>query len=147
MVPTGTSTVASGHCALSGTHPPSVQLTAFQDTNAGIAYTAAWGRGNAPLAFGGSVHSTGKAGASATFKFTGRQIAWVATRRANRGMAHVYLDGKLVANVNLHSPTIMHRRIVFAHAWAADGAHTIKIVCAGTAGHPTVDVDAFVTIR
>jgi len=126
---------------------PSVRLTAFQDTNAGIAYTAAWGRGNAPLAFGGSVHSTGKAGASATFKFTGRQIAWVATRRANRGTAHVYLDGKLVANVNLHSATIMHRRIVFAHAWAADGAHTIKIVCAGTAGHPTVDVDAFVSIR
>jgi hypothetical protein len=93
------------------------------------------------------VHSTAKAGASATFKFTGRQIAWVATRRANRGLAHVYLDGKLAANVNLHSATIMHRRIVFAHAWAADGAHTVKIVCAGTAGHPTVDVDAFVSIR
>jgi hypothetical protein len=26
--PTGTSMVASGHCALSGTQPPSVQLTA-----------------------------------------------------------------------------------------------------------------------
>ncbi len=115
--------------------------------NAGIRYTAGWARGNAPDAFGDTVHSTSRAGASATFKFTGRQVAWVSTRRANRGTAHVYLDGKLVANVNLHSATVMHRRIVFAHAWAADGAHTIKIVCAGTAGHATVDVDAFVTIR
>ena len=126
---------------------PSVRLTAFQDVNAGITYTAAWARGNAPLAFGGSIHSTSKKGASATFKFTGRQVAYVATRAANRGIAHVYLDGKLVANVDLHSATAMHRRIVFAHAWATDGAHTIKIVCAGTAGHATVDVDAFVTIR
>jgi Domain of unknown function (DUF5122) beta-propeller len=126
---------------------PSVRLTAFQDVNAGIRYTAAWARGNAPDAFGDTVHSTSRSGASATFKFTGRQVAWVATRRANRGTAHVYLDGKLVANVNLHSASVMHRRIVFAHAWAADGAHTIKIVCAGTAGHATVDVDAFVTIR
>jgi hypothetical protein len=71
----------------------------------------------------------------------------VATWRANRGTAHVYLDGKLVANVNLHNATQMHRRIVFAHSWASDGAHTIKVVCAGTAGHPTVDVDTFLTIR
>jgi hypothetical protein len=125
----------------------SVRLTAFQDVNAGIKYTAAWARGNAPLAFGGSIHSTSHKGASATFKFTGRQVAYVATRAANRGTAHVYLDGKLVANVDLHSATAMHRRIVFAHAWAADGVHTIKIVCAGTAGHATVDVDAFVSIR
>ncbi len=126
---------------------PSVRLTAFQDGNAGIRYTAGWARGNAPDAYGDTVHSTGRTGAAATFKFTGRQVAWVATRRANRGTAHVYLDGKLVANVNLHSATAVHRRIVFAHAWATDGAHTIKIVCAGTAGHATVDVDAFVTIR
>jgi hypothetical protein len=125
----------------------SVQLTGFQDGNTGIKYTAAWARGNAPLAFGGTIHSTSHKGASATFKFTGRQVAWVATRAATRGTAHVYLDGKLVANVNLHSATVMHRRIVFTHAWAADGAHTLKVVCAGTAGHATVDVDAFVTIR
>ncbi len=84
----------------------SVRLTAFQDVNAGIKYTAAWARGNAPLAFGGSIHSTSHKGASATFKFTGRQVAYVATRAANRGTAHVYLDGKLVANVDLHSATV-----------------------------------------
>jgi hypothetical protein len=126
---------------------PSVLLTAFQDGSTSIHYAGAWTRGNAPLAYGNTIHTTTHKGASATLNFTGRQVAYVATRRSNRGTAHIYIDGKLVANVNLHNATQMHRRIVFAHSWPSDGAHTIKVVCAGTAGHATVDVDAFLTIR
>jgi hypothetical protein len=125
----------------------STRLTAYQDGNAAIRYAGGWTRSGAPLAFGNTVHTTTHKGASATLKFTGRQVAYVATRRSNRGTAHVYIDGTLVANVNLHNATQMHRRIVFAHSWPTDGAHTIKVVCAGTPGHATVDVDAFLTIR
>jgi hypothetical protein len=125
----------------------STQLTAFQDGNVAIHYAGGWTRGNAPLASGNTVHTTTHKGASATLKFTGRQVAYVATRRSNRGTAHVYIDGQLVANVNLHNATQMHRRIVFARSWPTDGTHTIKVVCAGTAGHATIDVDAFLTIR
>jgi hypothetical protein len=126
---------------------PSVRLTTFQDKNAGIGYTAAWARAAAASAYGGSVHRTSTAGASAKFRFTGRQVAWVASRTATRGSARVYLDGHLTATVNLHNAAAVHRRIVFAHAWNGDGVHTIKIVCAGTRGHPTIDVDAFLTVR
>jgi hypothetical protein len=124
-----------------------VILTDFQDGNARIAYTRAWKRASAPRAFGGTTHIATKAGAYATLRFTGREVAWVATRAANRGTARVYLDGKLAATVNLHSASAVHKRLVFAHLWSADGAHTIKIVCAGTAGHPAVDVDAILTVR
>ncbi len=124
-----------------------VILTDFQDGNARIAYTRAWKRASASRAFGGTIHMTSKAGAYSTLKFTGREVAWVATRAANRGSARVYLDGKLAATVNLRSASAMHKRIVFAHVWSADAAHTIKIVCSGTAGHATVDVDAFLTVR
>jgi hypothetical protein len=126
---------------------PQVILTDFQDTNARIAYTRAWKRASAPKAFGRTIHMASKAGAYATLRFTGREVAWVATRTANRGTAHVYIDGKLAATVDLHSATAMHKRIVFAHLWSSDAAHTIKIVCAGTAGHPVVDVDALLTVR
>jgi hypothetical protein len=125
----------------------SMRLTAFQDGNAAIHYAGGWTRSNAPLAYGNTIHTTTHKGASATLKFTGRQVAYVATRRANRGTAHVYIDGKLAANVNLHNGTQMHRRIVFTRSWPTDGAHTIKVVCAGTAGHAMVDVDAFLTVR
>lgn len=126
---------------------PSVILTGFQDGNSRIAYTRAWTRASAAKAYGGTIHTVRKAGAYATLKFTGREVAWVATRAANRGTARVYLDGKLAATVNLHSASAVHKRLVFAHLWSADATHTIKVVCAGTAGHPTVDVDALLTVR
>jgi hypothetical protein len=126
---------------------PSVRLTSFQDGTGAIAYTRAWARASAPKAYGGTVHMVSKAGAYATRTFTGRQVAWVASRTSTRGSARVYLDGKLAGTVNLHSATAVHRRIVFARAWAADGSHTIKIVCAGTAGHATIDVDAILTVE
>jgi hypothetical protein len=122
-------------------------LTSFQDGSAHIAYTRAWKRASASKAYGGTIHVASKAGAYATLHFTGREVAWVATRAANRGTARVYLDGTLAATLNLHSGAAMHKRIVFAHVWAANAAHTIKIVCAGTAGHPAVDVDALLTVR
>jgi hypothetical protein len=126
---------------------PAVALTAFQDSRSGIAYTRAWSRAAAAKAYGGTIHSTSKAGAFATRTFTARQVAWVATRTATRGSARVYLDGKLAGTVNLHSATAMHRRLVFAHAWASDAKHTIKIVCVGTPGHATIDVDAILTVK
>jgi hypothetical protein len=126
---------------------PAVALVAFQDSNAGIAYTRAWARASAPKAYGGTVHLVSKAGAYATRTFTGRQVAWVASRTSTRGSARVYLDGKLAGIVDLHSATAIHRRIVFAHAWASDAVHTIKIVCVGTAGHATIDVDAILTVK
>ncbi len=126
---------------------PAVILSAFQDGNARIAYTRAWTHAAAPKAWGGGVHLVSKAGAHASLRFTGREVAWVASRTATRGSARVYLDGKLAATVNLRSATPIHRRLVFAHVWKTDAVHTIKIVCAGTAGHSTIDVDAIVTVR
>jgi len=126
---------------------PSVRLTAFQDRNADIQYTQAWTRSSVAGAYGGTVRKVSTAGAYAKFRFTGRQVAWVASRTSTRGTARVYLDGHLTATVNLYSATAIHRRIVFAHAWSGDGVHTIKIVCVGTHGHPTIDVDALVTVR
>ncbi len=126
---------------------PAGLLSAVQDTSARISYTRAWNRVAAGQAYGNTVHVVGRSGATARFAFTGRQVAWVASRLPGRGVARVYLDGERVAKVNLHSGTKMHRRIVFAHAWSTSGEHRLSIVCAGSAGHPKVDVDAILTVR
>ncbi len=126
---------------------PAAGLTYFQDSSSAVHYTRAWRGAHARRAAGHAVHLASKAGAYATLRFTGRRIAWVASRARNRGTARVYIDGRLVAHVNLHSTRRIHRRIVFTHGWSADGTHTIKVVCAGTRGHPSVGVDAFVTVR
>jgi hypothetical protein len=48
--------------------------------------------------------------------------------------------------VNLQATTGQARAIVFARNWSTVGSHTLKIVVAGTAGHPRVDVDAFIRL-
>ena len=85
-------------------------------------------------------------GATATFTFTGSQVAWIATRAANRGLAAIVLDGVPTTTVDLARTTTEYRRLVFAPRVAIVGDHTLTITVAGTAGHPYVDVDGFVVV-
>jgi hypothetical protein len=133
--------------ATAATAGPAVHLHAFQKPTSGITYAGTWTPRRLPKAFGGTVRQAGHAGASAKLSFTGREVAWVASKTAAYGSAKVYIDGALAATVNLHSPLTIRRRVVFTHSWASNGAHTIRIVAVGTAGHPLIDVDALLTIN
>jgi hypothetical protein len=73
-------------------------------------------------------------------------VAWVAAKGPTRGTASVYVDGTWVRSVNLHAATGQSRAIVFSQNWTAIGTHRITVVVQGTAGHPRVDVDAFVRL-
>ena len=90
--------------------------------------------------------SQAPSGAWAKFSFTGSSVAWVTTRGTTRGKAKVYVDGVYAATVNLWASSGHSRSIVFARNWSTSGAHTIRIVVVGTAGHPRVDIDAFVRL-
>jgi hypothetical protein len=73
-------------------------------------------------------------------------VSWVAARGPHHGSADVYVDGHLARRINLHATTHRARSIAFARRWADNGMHTIEIVNLGTAGHPRVDVDAFIRL-
>lgn len=108
--------------------------------------TGTWTAVSSTAASGGSYVYASAAGASATYTFTGRTIAWVAPKTALSGSAKVYLDGVLATTVNLYSATTVNRAVVYTKAWTTVGTHTIKIVVVGTAGHPRVSLDAFVRL-
>jgi hypothetical protein len=124
-----------------------VRLTAYQNSSSAIAYHGAWSGGRAPNAFGGSIRRSGVTGASATLHFTGREVAWVASRTSGDGSARVLIDGHAAATIHLRSATAIHRRVVFTRSWATSGAHTIKIIALGTYGHPLISLDALLTLR
>ena len=94
---------------------------------------------------GGALGAVG-AGATATFAFTGSQVAWIATRAANRGQAAVALDGVPTTTVDLARSDTQYRRLVFGHAWPSSGPHTLTITVLGTPGHPYVDIDGLVVV-
>jgi subtilisin len=87
-----------------------------------------------------------QSGARARLDFVGRSVSWIATKGPTRGKARVYIDGVLVARVDLYASTRRHRRVVFSRSWASQRSHRIVVEVVGTKGRPRVDVDAIVVV-
>jgi hypothetical protein len=76
--------------------------------------------------------------------FTGRDVAWVATRSPIGGRAQVRIDGVAVATVDLRAGSTARRRVVFSRHFGDHRAHTLEIVALGGG---RVEVDAFLVAR
>ncbi len=136
---------AAGH-ASAWSYGPTFHLRLVQDSSSSIAYSGTWRQVSSSSASGGTLRRTTRTGASASYTFTGRAIAWIAPKDSTGGVANVTLDGAIARSVSLSASTSSPRRIVFAQRWGSSGRHTIGIAGAGTPGHPRVDVDAFVVL-
>lgn len=110
-------------------------------------YHGRWRRTSWASASGGHTRYATRAGSWAKVRFTGRSVALVMPKSRRNGRARVYVDGHYATTLNLHARSTHARRIVFARSWTTSGTHTIKIVVAGTARHPRVDLDAIVVGR
>ena len=126
---------------------PAALLAAYQNSSRLIRWSGSWTGVRMPLAYGGSVRRTRRAGASASLRFTGHAFAWVGSLGPGYGSARITIDGRTAGIVHLHAATTRRRVIPFAKSWPANGTHTVRIVALGTAGHPLVDLDALLTIR
>jgi GH25 family lysozyme M1 (1,4-beta-N-acetylmuramidase) len=122
---------------------PSVRAAVYQQNSTSVTWSSGWHTVTTSKASGGSLRYATTAGASATFRFTGSSVAWVAARGTTRGSARIYIDGVYATILSLRASTTAYRSIIFARNWSTVGTHSIKIVVVGTAGHPRVDVDAF----
>jgi len=126
---------------------PLVKPLRYQETSAGVVYSGVWRRQSSTTFSGGQSRYATRAGARATFTFTGRAVAVVAPKSASRGSAKVYIDGAYAGTVSLYRSSAASRVVVFAKSWSSSGRHTVRLVVAGTARHPRIDVDAFVVLR
>ncbi|QDY78967.1 peptidoglycan recognition protein family protein [Streptomyces qinzhouensis] len=117
----------------------------LQETNA--VKSGAWSTKSSSSYLGGKSYSSATKNASLTWTFTGRSAAWVVSRAATSGQAHVYVDGKLVKTVDLKSSTTKYRDAIWTQTWATSAKHTVKIVVVGTAKRPTVTTDGLVYVK
>jgi len=118
----------------------------LEESAANIVYKRRWYNASISDASGGATRWSKRRGAIAKLTFTGRSVAWVAPVSAKRGKAKVYIDGVVVAKVDLRA-SARARVLVFSRSWATAGTHTIKIKVLGTAGRPRVDVDGLVVLN
>jgi hypothetical protein len=112
-----------------------------------ISYAGTWKRTAASYAMGGYMKYATARGARASTSFSGRAFAWVSRLGPGCGRAYVYVDGMYATSVNLYSSLSRPRRIVFSRSWENAGAHSVFVWVTGTAGHPRVDLDAFLVVR
>ena len=115
----------------------------FQQNSSFITYSNGWRIGTVGS---GSVKFATAAGKTARLTVNGSQFAWVSTKANNRGSAHVSLDGGAATTVNTHAASLKAAVIVYTKV-SSSGSHSLKITVLGTAGHPRIDVDAFLVIQ
>jgi hypothetical protein len=144
---------------------PAPAVSRLQETDPDVTYTAGWTQDNALYASSAGLltgwtqgfslrnWSAGTAmlsttpGAQATFAFNGTGVSWVGARGTQTGIADVFLDGVLVAEIDTYSPTEQIQAAVFTRTGLANANHTLTIQVTGrqnvAAMSALVVVDAF----
>jgi hypothetical protein len=123
-----------------------VRATTYTEASSILSYTGSWANAWSSAYLGGRAKYSRTAGASVTARFSGVGISWIGPTGPTRGSARVYIDGRLIKTVSTYSRTFVARKVLFSYSWWTTAAHTMKIVVAGTAGHPMVTLDA-VSVR
>ncbi len=142
--------IAWDHAGLSRTGAASATLTPriVQQSTAIRTWSTAWRSTSSSVWSGGSARYSKTARTSASYTFTAKRVALVMAKGPTRGKVKVYVNGAYVTTLNLYaSPATTYRVVIWQKAWSTSARRTVKLVVVGTAGHPRVDVDAFVTVR
>jgi hypothetical protein len=116
-------------------------LHRYAETNAGITYTGTWLSARYGGYAGDAVKYATRAGARASFSFTGTRILWYGPVGPTRGQARIFIDGTYLKTVSLYSSTFTARKVVFSKSWSTAARHTLVIEVVGTSGHPYVAID------
>ena len=118
----------------------------YSETSSKITYSGTWRMaGHSGYAGDKAKYST-KAGATASFAFSGRKVTWYGPVGPTRGKARILIDGTYLKTVNLYSSSFTARKAVFSKSWSSKAAHTLVIEVLGTAGHPYVAIDGFTVV-
>ncbi|MGQ0467389.1 MAG: S8 family serine peptidase [Sporichthyaceae bacterium] len=131
------------------TSPTTVSV--IQQSAATYGQNSSWSTISVSGALGGTTRRSRATGATASYTFTGTQVAYVATMARDRGMAEVFLDGVSQGVIDLYASSTQSRRIVFSTTGLTPGQHTITVKVLNTrrssATASYVDVDAFTVLN
>jgi hypothetical protein len=125
----------------------SVTRTPLLTADGAAARTGSWRTLRNAVFLDGRALTSGTAGSSMTYTFTGRGVALLASRTTGSGRVRVYLDGADRGLVDLRSTTAANRLSVWAGNYSASAPHTLKVQVEGTAGRPGVIMDGIVVLR
>jgi hypothetical protein len=124
--------------------PVRLEPRLYTENSPRISYTGSWASADHRRYRNGSARQATRRGQTATFTFTGSEIAWNGPQGPTRGKARVYIDGKLMKTVDLHASTFNPRTRIFTKVFSSPGTRTLRIEVLGTRGRPVVAIDEFI---
>jgi hypothetical protein len=131
----------------SATPPPDPSGSRVEEADPAVVYTGTWiSRSISFLSGGGAVLST-EPSARATVTFTGTGIRWIGYRDEWSGIARVFMDDVLVAEVDTYATPYEAQAIIHTVSGLSNGTHTLVIEVTGNrnpaSGGEWIWVDAF----
>jgi hypothetical protein len=120
-----------------------------QQDDPAVTYSGFWLDHPHPLHSGGSAIMAMDPGARASFNFSGTAVSWIGLRDEWSGIARVYLDGTLRAEIDTYASPAQAQTVVYTLSELPAREHTLAIEAAGRS-HPLslgnwIWVDAFET--
>src|SRR5258708_28683481 len=107
-------------------------LARVEETDPPVSYAIGWTQGDTSGPWrGGTAGVSTAPGAQAAFTFTGPSVSWIGGRTPGTGIARVFLDGSLLAEVDTYSKTKEVRVPMFEATGLADASHTLTIEVTG----------------
>jgi hypothetical protein len=134
--PTATTDATSGASTTSSTY--------YSETSSQIVYHGTWSSATYSGYLGGRIKWSRQKGATAVFSFTGTGVSWIGPVGPTRGQAKVYINGRYVKTVSMYARSFIARHTIYTASFATAQARSLKILVVGTAGRPTVAIDALV---
>jgi hypothetical protein len=110
------------------------------DTHPQVFYTGAWGNGNQAGCHGTGVTKSAVPDDLIELEFHGDGVSWYASRSVDSGLAEVWLDGLLVATVDLYAPRLQPQQEVWSTSFRGVANHDLKIVVTGLSNPSASDV-------
>jgi hypothetical protein len=111
--------------------PPPVRGTRYEENAAAATFTTGWNKTDTSQNWSGTTAAVSSGAAErATFVFTGTSVNWIGKRGPDMGIARVYLDGALQAQVDGYYPSLI-QGLVYSITGLMPGEHRLEIEVTG----------------
>jgi hypothetical protein len=124
-------------------------LVRFEQEMSAVTYSGAWVTLPHLLLSGGSAVLSMDLGARTTFSFTGTAVSWIGHRDEWSGIARVYLDGTMRAEIDTYATPARAQSLIYTLSGLQPGPHTLTIEATGQRNPASAGVwiwvDAFET--
>ncbi|TWD92415.1 pre-peptidase [Neobacillus bataviensis] len=118
-----------------------------EENTSSATYKGTWSTNSSANHSGGTAKYSSATGNYLEYTFTGRGITLLSYTGPDKGMADIYIDGKLMRTVNMYTSSTKYQAPIYSVSGLSLGSHKIKVVAKGaksTASTGTmITVDAF----